>query len=279
MFGGKNLQKEELVYQDNHFTLDTYWLDPISDYATQVERPIVIICPGGGFKFHSDREAQPIALKFNAAGMHAIVLHYQLVDENHSVYPLALQEMATTLNWLKSQKDVHHIDLQKVILNGYSAGGHLVADFNSIMLDSDRRIKVFQDDLKVIPAVNILGYPVIDMTVGWPIEEDWAMKIAPDIYYWQAQEHLTKNGKPTFIWQTVTDGTVPVMNSILYAQKMDILNIPYELHLFGSGDHGLSLATYVTQNPGNAVNLNEYDAKWWDLCINWLKMQKILPKL
>lgn len=273
------MQKQELTYQDTKFSLDTYWLDPISDFEEQVKRPVVIICPGGGFKFQTDREAQPIALKFNAAGMHVIVLHYQLVDEEHSVYPLALQEMATTLNWLRSQSGVRNIDLNKVILNGFSAGSHIVADYNAIMLDSNQRIKIFTDEITVTPAVNVIGYPVIDMTLGWPREEEWAMKIAPDIYYWQAQEHLTSNGRPTFIWQTVTDGTVPVMNSIIYAQKMDMLNIPYELHLFGSGDHGLSLATYVTQKPGNDVNLNEYDAKWWELCINWLKLQKILPKL
>lgn len=276
--GVKILQKQELTYQDIKFNLDTYWLDPISDYETPVDHPLAIICPGGAFKFLTDREAQPIAFKFNAVGMHALVLDYQLIDDNHSVYPLALQELATTLNWLKTQTD-HHIDLSKVVLVGFSAGSHVVANFNSIMLDPEQREKIYSEDLSVEPALNILCYPVIDMTIGWPKDEDWAMKAAPDIYYWQAQEHLTKHGKPTFIWQTVTDKTVPVMNSILYAQKMDMLKIPYEMHLFGSGDHGLSLGTYVTQAPGNEANLNEYDVKWWELCVNWLKLQNILPKL
>lgn len=276
--GVKILQKQELAYQDTKFNLDTYWVDPIADFGEPTQRPLAIICPGGAFKFLTDREAQPIAFKFNALGMHALVLDYQLIDDEHTVYPLALQELATTLNWLKTQSDVHNIDLSKVVLVGFSAGSHVVANFNSIMLDPEQRTKVFADDLLVEPVANVLCYPVIDMTIGWPKEEDWAMKIAPDIYYWQAQEHLTEHGKPTFIWQTVTDATVPVMNSIIYAQKMDMLNIPYEMHLFGSGAHGLSLGTYVTQNPGNADNLNEYDTKWWELCVNWLKLQKILPK-
>lgn len=272
------MQTQDLAYQDTKFTLDTYFLDPIADFETQVERPLAIICPGGAFRFQSDREAQPIAMQFNAAGMHALVLHYQLVDGDTPVYPLALQEMATTLNWLKSQKENHHIDLNKVVLIGFSAGSQIVANFNSIMLDPEQREKIFTDELTVEPAANILSYPVIDMTLGWPKDEDWAMKISPDIYYWQAQEHLTDHGKPTFIWQTVTDQAVPVMNSIIYAQKMDLLGIPYEMHLFGSGSHGLSMATYVTQNPGNEANLNSNDAKWWELCLNWLKLQKILPK-
>ena len=276
ILGVKILQKQELAYQDTKFTLDTYWVDQMDD--NQIDRPLVIICPGGGFKFLTDREAQPIAFKFNSIGMHALVLHYPLVDEKHSAYPLALQEMATTLNWLPSQSKTHQIDLQKVVVIGFSAGSHIVADFNSIMLDPEQREKIYPDELQVEPAANILSYPVIDMTIGWPKDEDWAMQISPDIYYWQAQEHLTKHGKPTFIWQTVTDQAVPVMNSIVYAQKMDMLGIPYEMHLFGSGAHGLSLATYVTQNIDNEANLNDYDAKWWELCVNWLKLQKILPK-
>ncbi|MQS76824.1 alpha/beta hydrolase [Companilactobacillus halodurans] len=273
------MQKQELSYEDTKFTLDTYWLDPISDFDEPLDHPLAIICPGGAFKFHTDRESQPIAMKFNAEGIHALVLRYQLIDDEHTVYPLALQELATTLNWLKAQSKSHQIDLSKILLVGFSAGGHVVADFNSIMLNPDERKKIFPEELEVQPAANILGYSVIDMTLGWPREEEWTMKVSSDIYYWQAQEHLTKDGKPTFMWQTVTDGTVPVMNSIIYAQKMDFLGIPYELHLFGSGDHGLSLATYVTQNPNNEANLNVYDAKWWELCVNWLKLQKILPKL
>lgn len=275
--GVKILQKQELAYQDTKFNLDTYWVDPIADFGAPTKRPLAIICPGGAFKFLTDREAQPIAFKFNALGMHALVLDYQLVDDDKAVYPLALQELATTLNWLKTQDDEHHIDLSRVVLVGFSAGSHVVANFNSIMLDEEQRTKVFSDELSVRPAANILCYPVVDMTIGWPKDEDWAMKIAPDIYYWQAQEHLTEHGKPTFIWQTVTDATVPVMNSILYAQKMDMLHIPYEMHLFGSGAHGLSLGNYITQNPGNEDNLNEFDTKWWELCVNWLKLEKILP--
>lgn len=271
------MQKQELIYQDTKFSLDTYWIDPVSDFEKQVDRPLAIICPGGGMRFLTDREAQPIAFNFNAAGMHALVLHYQLADDEHTVYPTALQELAETLNWLKNQQDIKHIDLNKIMLVGFSAGSHVVADFNSIMLDPDQREKIYPDELTVEPAANILCYPVIDMTLGWPKDEDWAMKITPDIYYWQAQEHLTEHGKPTFIWQTVTDEVVPVMNSIIYAQKMDLLGIPYEMHLFGSGGHGLSMADYTTQKPGNDANLNQYDTEWWNLCLNWLKMRQILP--
>lgn len=271
------MNTQKLAYKNVEFNIDTYWLDPISDFTSEVKHPLVIIFPGGGFTFHSDREAQPIALKFAAAGIHAIVLHYKLINDGKPVYPLSLQETATTLNWVKTQADKHQIDLDKVFLIGFSAGGHIVANYNSLMTDPETSKDIFAAPIEVEPCATILSYSVIDLTMGYPEDVDYAMKISPDIFYWQSQEHLTKYSKPTFIWQTVTDETVPVMNSLVYAQKMDLLGLPYELHLFATGRHGLSLATHITEDPGEGSYVNYSDAKWWSMCLNWLKLQRILP--
>lgn len=270
------MTRQRLNFRENEFEIDTYWLDPIGDLENEPNKPLAIICPGGAFKFIAKREAQPIALKFASEGMHAIVFDYPLVGDEKSVYPLVLQELATLLNWIKGQSVEHKVDLDKVLLVGFSAGSHIIANFNSLMTDAETCQKIFDNEIEVQPSANIIGYPVIDLTLGWP-KEDWAVKISSDILYWQAQEHLNKNSKPTFIWQTVTDKTVPVMNSLIYAQKMELLKIPYELHLFASGEHGSSLATYVTKE-GNDKNVNFANASWWKLCMNWLKVRGILPK-
>ncbi|KRK79669.1 putative lipase esterase (putative) [Companilactobacillus nodensis DSM 19682 = JCM 14932 = NBRC 107160] len=270
------MEKQKLMYKNHEFGIDTYWLDPISDFTTEVKHPVAIIFPGGRFTFQTDREAQPIALKFASEGIHAIVLHYQLIEDNTPVYPLALQETATVLNWLQSQAKIHQIDLNKIILVGFSAGGHVVADFNSIMTDKTSQNKVMLDELEVLPAANILCYPVIDLTAGYPRTMEHRLAVTPDRFYWRSQEHLTVNAKPTFIWQTVDDKTVPVKNSLLYAEKMEKLNLPFELHLFASGKHGLSLGTYVTQQPGNELHLNDFVANWWELGMNWLKSINLL---
>ncbi|MFC6322798.1 alpha/beta hydrolase [Companilactobacillus baiquanensis] len=266
------MTKRQLKFHDHEFEIDTYWLDSLDDQP----KPLAIVFPGGAYKFIAGREAQPIALKFASEGIHAIVFDYPLISEKQAIYPLVLQEIATLLNWVGEQSKVHNIDLNKILLVGFSAGAHVVANYNTLMTNEETKKEIFKDDIKVQPAANIIGYPVIDLTLGWP-KEDWAMKISADILYWQAQEHLNNNSKPTFIWQTVTDQTVPVMNSLVYAQKMELLHIPYELHLFASGGHGSSLATYVTQD-GNEDNVNFANAKWWELCMNWLKVRDILPK-
>lgn len=270
------MERTKLNYQDHSFNVDTYWLDQFSDFDEKVNHPLVIIFPGGGFTFQTDREAQPIALKFASEGFHAIVLHYQLIENNTPVYPLALQEVATTLNWIKSQAKRRNIDLNKIILIGFSAGAHIVANFNSIMTDVTSRKRVYPDKITAMPAANMLCYPVIDLSAGFPKTSEDRLAISRDTFFWQSQEHLTKYAKPTFIWQTVNDKTVPVNNSLMYSEKLNELKIPFELHLFESGRHGLSLGTPVTQRPGNNEHLNSYVAKWWELGVNWLKLQNIL---
>ena len=271
------MQTAQLAYQGRQFQLDTYWLDPIRDFQYPVKHPVAIICPGGRFTFQTDREAQPIALKFAAEGMHAIVFHYQLIEDQHSVYPRALQELAVVLNWLQTQAQVHQIDLNKVVLVGFSAGAHVVANFNGLMLDETQRGLIFADKLLVEPAANVLCYPVIDLTAGYPKTAAAREQISSDPVYWQAQNQLNSNSKPTFLWQTVADQTVPVQNSLLYAQQMNQLQLPYELHLFAAGSHGLALGNYVTQTPGRADHLNYNVSFWWELCLNWLKLLEILP--
>lgn len=271
------LTKETLKYQDTSFDLDTYFLDKIGDFTKEVKHPLAIIIPGGGFNFHTDRESQPIAMKFAAAGIHSVVFHYQLLKDGKSVFPLALQELATTLNWLKTQAEVHQIDSDKILLISFSAGGSIVTNFNSLMLNESTCSEIFDGKLEVQPYANIMGYPVVDMTLGWPKTLDDAAKMSPDKKFWKAQETVTKDAKPFFIWQTVTDQTVPVKNSLIYADKLNELGIPYELHLFSNGPHGLSLGTYQVQEPGGDKYLNDQASKWWDLCINWLTQIKVLP--
>lgn len=80
------------------FQITAYWLDQISDFETAVDYPIMIICPGGGFTYHSGREEAPIATRMMAAGMHTVVLNYQLIVGDQSVYPWALQQLGATID-------------------------------------------------------------------------------------------------------------------------------------------------------------------------------------
>ena len=80
-------------------------------------------------------------------------------------------------------------------------------------------------------------------------------------------KRVDKNSSPAFIWSTVGDFTVPCENSLLMAQAYKKADVPFELHIFQNGRHGLSLAT-------EEVNSEEIPVQQWvPLCLTWLKVR------
>lgn len=266
-----------LAISNHEFKVKGYWLDQVDDFDQTVDYPVVVICPGGGFTFHSEREEEPIALRFNSFGMHAVVLEYKLIDQD-PVYPMALQELAKTIEWITQQAEKYHVDKKRIILAGFSAGGHLVAAYNGVATSSKLRKKYQIDQYIGEHAGVILGYPVIDMTVkgSFPDDDKVLREISADESLWKSQDLLNENSKPAFVWQTRTDDLVYVINSLMYVEKMTQLGLPAEYHMFGSGIHGLALGTYVTKKPGKDKYLNAWSAKWIDLALNWLEMMKLI---
>ena len=122
-----NYQVLDVKVKDTEETakLYTYFLDNSREIAPERVRPVIVICPGGGYEWVSEREAEPIALKFVGAGYHAVVLHYSVAPAAH--YPTALRQLAWTVAHLREHAAEYHIDPNKVVVAGFSAGGHLAA--------------------------------------------------------------------------------------------------------------------------------------------------------
>lgn len=270
-------EEYNLDISNHQFKVKGYWLDQVADFGKDVDYPVVIICPGGGFGFHSQREEGPVAIKFNSFGMHAVVLEYKLID-SEPVYPTAIQEMAKTIDWICKQPASRHIDKKRIILVGFSAGGNIVATYNGVATDPSLRERYQLNQYNGEHAAVILGYPVIDMTVknSFPNDNKVLHNISNDPLFWKAQDLLNDKSKPAFVWQTRTDELVNVVNSLMYVEKMTKLGLPAEYHMFGSGIHGLVLGTYVTQKPGKDKYLNSWTSKWIELALNWLQMMKLL---
>jgi len=258
------------------FQVTAYWLDQISDFETEDDYPVMIICPGGGFTYHSGREEAPIATRMMAAGMHTVILNYQLVAGNQLVYPGALQQLAATIDWVTTQASAHHVDCQRIILAGFSAGGHVVATYNGVATQPVLRARYRLNHYQGQHAAVILGYPVIDLTAGFPTTAAERQRITTDDHLWAAQRLVTAASKPAFVWQTVTDELVPPVNSLIYVQALLQCHVATAYHLFGSGIHGLALADHVTQKPGKAKYLNEQAAIWPQLALRWLQEQSLL---
>ena len=67
------------------------YIQEYSDAMAINDRPLILLCPGGGYTRTSDREAEPMALKFLAMGYHAAVLRYSCAPAE---YPTSLKELA-----------------------------------------------------------------------------------------------------------------------------------------------------------------------------------------
>ncbi|RRK11303.1 alpha/beta hydrolase [Lactiplantibacillus garii] len=270
------VEHQTLSAAEHPFQVTAYWLDQISDFEEPVNYPVMIICPGGGFTYHSGREEAPIATRFNAEGMHTIVLNYQLENDGTTVYPWALQQVAQTIAWVTEHAQQRHVATDRIILTGFSAGGHVVALYNAVTTDPALRQAYGLNDYPGEHAAVVLGYPVIDLNAGFPGSAAERDKVTTDARLWAAQKLVSEETKPAFVWQTATDELVPAQNSLLYVQALMAKNVDVEYHLFGSGIHGLALANHVTEKPNKAKYLNDQASQWTKLATRWLQRQGLL---
>ena len=251
------------LYDGFRPTLDTYLL------AGNKKRGAVLICPGGGYGFTSDREAEPVAMQFNAAGFHAFVLYYSVAPRKH---PQPLMDVSRAMCILRENADLWNISADKIAVCGFSAGGHLTA---SLGVHWD---KPFLHNISGLtrglnqPNAIILSYPVISS--GPFAHEGSFINLLGDnpdknLRFEMSLEHqVTEKTPPAFLWHTFDDSLVPVENSMLFAQALRKNNIPFELHIYPEGPHGLSLATSETAT--DTIGVYPHAATWMKLCIEWL---------
>ena len=140
----------------------TYIKEMYPDYQNVFERPLVIICPGGGYEHHSPREGEAVALKMLDFGYNAVVLRYSLMPDE---FPCALYEAAYTINYVRNHAKEWDINPDKIIIAGFSAGGHVAASL-ATMYDQPELADFIQNVLHVSPKEVrpdglLLGYPVI----------------------------------------------------------------------------------------------------------------------
>lgn len=119
-------EKIEIQLKDSEFkaNLFTYFLDNSPEIDPERKRPVVLICPGGGYQMTSDREAEALAVRFMAMGYHAAILRYSVAPAR---FPEALLQLATAVAMLRENAEKWHIDTEKIVVQGSSAGGHLAA--------------------------------------------------------------------------------------------------------------------------------------------------------
>ena len=263
--------KEKLDTHGHEPYLVTYLMDNYESLDLQRKRPLVIICPGGGYEYQSVREAEPIAIKMNSMGFQAAVLYYSCAPME---FPSALCDVAEAVYYARKHADEWHVDANRIIVGGFSAGAHLAASlgvyWNGLNGLLPEYLPYKNDEIK--PNALMLGYPVI--TAGQYAHRGSIVNVLGQNAkgheeYVSLEQLVTKDVPPTFIWHTSEDQAVPTHNSIYFTLALQENHIPVEYHLFQKGLHGLALATEETSVPGKGPIQKEC-AVWTDLFDTWV---------
>lgn len=255
---------------DVHLTV--YLQEPTDALAIQ-ERPLILVCPGGAYAYTSDREAEPLALAFLAMGYHAAVLRYSVAPVR---YPVALQELAKSMAYIRSHASEWHVAEDKLFVLGCSAGGHLVANLGVQWNDAEIMTPagIDRDHLEIVrPSGLILCYPVITsgrFAHAGSFENLLGERKADMADALSLEKRVTSSVPPVFIWHTFTDQSVPVENSLLMASALRQAGVSTELHIFDRGLHGLALANALTENAAHS-ECEESCSIWVELVHIWLK--------
>ena len=236
--------------------MTTYFLD------TAELLPCVVVLPGGGYSGRARHEAGPIAEFFNTQGFHAVVVEYR-VSPNR--FPSALADVQRAVRILRANADEWRIDPTKIVTCGFSAGGHLAA--SSVLYSDVYASEQEADDVDRMPHLPngaILGYPVISVEAEFGhvgsgrnlLGEQYEEKKAD----FCLADHVTDGTPTVFLWHTSDDAGVNVKNSLTFAASLRDHNIPFELHVFPHGPHGIGLAESYP------------DAKQWKtLAADWIR--------
>ena len=246
-----------IAQPNKHCILTGYEL-PLYGPVTDIMRPAVIICPGGAYQFVSEREGEPVASAFLAAGIDAYILEYTCADKGF--FPCALLETYSAIKYVRSHAAEKSIDPNKIFLCGFSAGGHCAAAAGTLWNHEIARLIGFTNEIHK-PNGLILGYPVITAT-NYTHEESFRNLLGPQDSremreFLSLENRVTKNTPRTFLWHTAGDGSVPVQNSILFAKALADNSVPFEMHIYPYGEHGLSTARFDVLTPGR-FTLNQY---------------------
>ncbi|HZG55064.1 alpha/beta hydrolase [Paenibacillus sp.] len=224
----------------------------------------VVVAPGGGYGMRAEHEGEPIARWLNGLGISAFVLRYRVAPYK---YPAALLDAQRAIRTVRRRADAFGIDPARVGLLGFSAGGHLAATAGT-HYDRGLPATEAEDDVDLLscrPDALILCYAVITMK-GPCAHEGSRLNLLgadPDPALLASlcnEDQVTADTPRTFLWHTSDEESVPVENSLMFATALRKHKVPFELHVYAEGHHGLGLAA---EHP--------FARGWTGACADWLR--------
>lgn len=263
-------------YDDNDKVyLDVYICDMHEEYSIK-KRPMMLICPGGAYAYCSPREAEPIARAYMADGFNAAILYYSCSRNTDTLYDAKRGiskphfEVAKSICIIRDNAERWDVDPEQIAVIGFSAGGHL-AGCASILWNDENILRALgcREGYNK-PNAALLAYPVITSgdkahkgsfvnLLGKDADEGLLEK-------YSLEKQVKAGNPPTFVFHTAADTGVPVENTTMLGTAFANAGVPFEMHIFPDGPHGISLATSEVR-----PNRENYQARWYSWSLMWLQ--------
>ncbi len=245
-------------------------------YPVEGAKSAVIVLPGGAYWGRAeDHEGVQIAKKLNENGITAFILRYRVAPYRD---PVPKFDALRAIRVVRSLASKYGYGENHIAILGFSAGGHLTA---TTLTGYDRLTKYSGEDgqedeidkISCRPDLGVLCYPVIDLVSEYahkgsaenliganPDRDARALAIAREL---SAQNNVSEDTPPCFLWHTAADSAVPVENSLLFAAELSKHKVPFEMHVYPYGDHGLGL--------GDCRGV-PYVSSWMELCVKFIRL-------
>jgi acetyl esterase/lipase len=232
----------------------------------------VVICPGGGYSgLAIIHEGEQVAEAFQKIGVAAFVLQYRLPSDlimtDKSIGPL--QDAQQAIKVVRERAKDWNIDVKKVGIVGFSAGGHLASTagthYKVSLIDNPKQISLKPDFM-------ILGYPVISFTDSLTHQGSRENLLgknpsAQQIKNYSNELQVDSQTPATFLVHAGDDEVVKVQNSLSFYEALQKNNVPAGLMIYPHGGHGFGMNNSTTPD------------KWFEHCKNWLISLKLISNL
>lgn len=245
-----------------------YLLSPVESIEWCKKRPAILIFPGGGYEYTSEREAEPVAMHYLSEGYNAFILYYTC----NAKFPTAFYNAAYAMYKIRMRADEFGIDRDKIAVWGASSGGHLAGCIATMWNDEGMLQTIGCQPEDVRPNAAVLSYPVISGITN-PHKGSFEVLLGKDASHsdlsrLSLENRVSPKTPPIFIWCTANDDSVPAHNSLVMAKACVSNKVPVELHMFDEGPHGLSTCDKVT--GWNDYFYRDNCKTWIDLSVKFL---------
>ena len=234
--------------------------------ATNAIGAAMLICPGGGYEWLTPQEGNDYALWLNQHGVTCFVLKYRLGSNGYH-YPAEFEDVTRAMRWVRAHATDYKIDPDRIGIMGSSAGGHLASLLLTHFDSGNPKAADPVERQSSRPDLGILCYPVITMIGAYTHKGSRENLLGknPSVgleKFLSSQLQVKTNTPPCFIWCTYEDKTVPMENSLMFAEALRKDHVPFALHIYQNGGHGMGLA----DKPPFA-----HPHPWAGDCLFWLK--------